>query len=125
MNGIKAVVLAIAVALFLKLLVFDFTIAQGHSMEPAIQDGAVLVINRLRYGVRLQDKYLLRWAKPKEGEVVVFYTPAGEMAVKRCKFLSDDKENFYAEGDNGSASYDSRSYGEVPLDSIFGKVLGK
>jgi len=125
MNGTKAVLLAAAAALILKLFVFDFIIAQGHSMEPAIQNGAVLVISRLRYGVRLpwRQKYLFRWAGPKAGEVVVFYTPTGELAVKRCSALAE-RDSFHAEGDNSLASYDSRAYGPVPIDNIIGKVLG-
>ena len=124
MNGTKAVLWAIAAAFILKLFVFDFMIAQGQSMEPAIQNGAVLIISRLRYGLRLpwRQKYLIRWAKPKVGEVVVFYTPSGELAVKRCIELTE--EGFFAEGDNERASYDSRSYGSVPIDNIIGKVLG-
>ena len=93
-------------------------------MEPAIQNGTVLIVSRLRYGFRLpwQQNYLLRWARPKTGEVVVFYTPTGELAVKRCASANGD--SFYAEGDNGLASYDSRAYGPVPADNIIGKVLG-
>jgi len=125
MNSTKAVLLALAAALILKLFFLDFMIAQGQSMEPAIQSGAVLVISRLRYGLRLpwRQSYFLRWAKPREGEVVVFYTPSGELAVKRCTALTG-LESFIAEGDNANASYDSRSYGPVSLDSIIGKVLG-
>jgi signal peptidase I len=125
MNGIKAVLLALAAAFILKLFFFDFIIAQGHSMEPAIRNGAVLIVSKLRYGVRLpwQQEYLINWAKPKPGEVVVFYTPTGELAVKRCIELSE-WGSFYVGGDNENASYDSRSYGPVSVDSIIGKVLG-
>ena len=125
MNGRKAVLCALAVSLVLKFFLFEFMIAQGHSMEPAIKNGAVLVINRLRYGLRLpwRQNYLVRWAKPKEGEVVVFYTPSGELAVKRCSEPVDGGV-FFAEGDNRTDSYDSRSYGPVPVDNIVGKVLG-
>jgi len=125
MPGRKAVVLAFVIALVLKLFFFDFITAQGNSMEPAIKSGDILIVSRLRYGLRLpwQQKYLFRWAQPKAGEVVVFYTPTGEMAVKRCKELIDGRR-FYAEGDNGLASYDSRSYGSVSVDNIIGKVLG-
>ena len=93
-------------------------------MEPAIQNGAVLIISRLRYGIRLpwRQNYLVRWAQPKTGEVVVFYTPAGELAVKRCVVIN--AQNFFAEGDNSLTSYDSRSYGPVSIDNIIGKVLG-
>lgn len=93
-------------------------------MEPAIQNGAVLIVSRLRYGLRLPwlQKYSIRWAQPQTGEVVVFYTPTGELAVKRCIGLTE-WGSFYAEGDNGNASYDSRAYGPVPVDNIVGKVL--
>jgi signal peptidase I len=125
MKGIKAVLLALAAAFILKLFFFDFIIAQGHSMEPAIENGAVLIVSKLRYGLRLpwQQGYLVNWAKPKPGEVVVFYTPTGELAVKRC-IESNEWGSFYFEGDNENASYDSRSYGAVHVDNIIGKVLG-
>jgi len=123
MKGLKPVILAIAAALVLKLFFFDFIIAQGHSMEPAIHDGTVLIISRLRYGIRFpSSKYLIRWAQPKEGDVVVFLSPMGDLAVKRCVLVEDN--SFYAHGDNSIASYDSRAYGYVPFENIIGKVLG-
>ncbi|MCL2180686.1 MAG: signal peptidase I [Treponema sp.] len=148
MNGIKAAVLAVIAAVILKLFVFDFITAYGHSMEPSINDGTILIISRLRYGLRLpgQMKYLIRWDQPKAGEVLVFYTPEGDLAVKRVVTAvtsaadlinavdaagAADTANvavaetyFYAEGDNSLTSYDSRSYGPVPADNIIGKVLG-
>ena len=126
MNTKKALILALITALILRLIFFDFIIAQGNSMEPAIKNGDILIISRLRYGIRFpwQQKYLIRWAMPKTGEVVVFYTPTGEMAVKRCKTVVDG-QRFYAEGDHNQASYDSRSYGAVSVENIIGKVLGK
>jgi signal peptidase I len=120
----KVVFFAFLTALVFKFFIFDFMIAQGHSMEPAIANGTILVVSRLRYGLRLpwQQKYLIRWAMPKTGEVVVFYTPLGELAVKRCLDISG--VNFFAEGDNALSSYDSRAYGPVPADNIIGRVLG-
>jgi len=94
-------------------------------MEPAIIDGAVLVINRARFGLQIPflNKYLIRWSVPRVGEVVVFYTPSGDLAVKRCTASGEDG-HFFAEGDNSIASYDSRSYGPVNADNVIGKVLG-
>jgi signal peptidase I len=125
MKGTKAVFLALAIAFIFKLFFFDFIIAQGDSMEPAIKNGSVLIISRLRYGMRLpwRQDYLFRWAKPREGEVVVFYTPTGELAVKRCASLTESG-GFFAQGDNTLTSYDSRAYGPVSSDNIIGKVLG-
>jgi signal peptidase I len=121
----RGILVALIVALGMKLFLFDFVIAEGTSMSPAIKPGAVLIINRLRYGFRLPGSrsYLLRWDNPAPGEVVVFYTPGEMVAVKRCAALTGMGE-FIALGDNGAQSFDSRSYGPVPADNIIGKVLG-
>jgi len=122
----KAVLGAFVTALVIKLFLFDFIIAEGNSMEPAIRSGSILVINRLQYGLRFpgQAGYLVRWAEPRQGELVVFYAPSGDIAVKRCGNLAGRGE-FIAQGDNSLQSYDSRSYGPVSADAIIGKVLGK
>jgi len=95
-------------------------------MEPAFTDGKVLIISRIRYGLRLpfflNRQYFVQWALPRTGDVIVFFTPEGELAVKRCVKIEDSF--FYAEGDNRLASYDSRAYGPVPAGNIIGKVLG-
>jgi len=121
----KAVIGALITALIMKLFLFDFMIAEGHSMMPAIMPGKVLLVFKLNYGLRLpgSEDYVLRWASPREGDVVVFFTPSREVAVKRCgEVVAND--SFYALGDNGPQSYDSRSYGPVPIDNVVGKVLG-
>jgi len=119
-----AIIGALAAALLMKFFLFDFMIAEGRSMIPTVNPGTMLVINRLAYGLRLpgQGRYILRWAEPEEGDLVVFYTPLGEIAVKRCGLPQDGY--FYALGDNSSQSYDSRFYGPVRLDSIIGRVMG-
>jgi signal peptidase I len=121
----KAVFWACVAALLMKFLLFDFMITDGQSMLPAIKPGAVLVVARTAYGFRLpgSGNYLLRWSKPKAGDVVVFFTPRGDTAVKRCGALIGD-DTFFALGDNGRESYDSRFYGPVPVNHIIGKVLG-
>jgi signal peptidase I len=120
----KAVFAAFVVAILMKAFLFDFMIAQGRSMLPVIRPGDILLVIKTAYGVRLpwSNIYLLRWALPKQGDVVVFYTPLGEMAVKRCAMITENQ--FVALGDNSLESFDSRSYGPVPLDHIMGKVFG-
>jgi len=122
----KAILGAFAAALVIKLFLFDFIIAEGSSMEPAIRSGSVLVVNRLQYGLHFpgQAGYLVRWAAPREGDLVVFYAPSGEIAVKRCGSRVGEGQ-FMAQGDNSLQSYDSRSYGPVSVNAIIGKVLGK
>jgi signal peptidase I len=103
---------------------FDFTITEGNSMDPAIKHGTILLINKLAYGWRPPGlgRYLFRWALPKKGDVVIFYTLQGDLAVKRCSQVF--AHSFFALGDNGPRSYDSRHYGPVPLDNIIGKAVG-
>jgi signal peptidase I len=122
----RAIFWAFLAALLIKVFLLDFIVAEGSSMEPAIRSGSVLVINRMQYGLRFpgQQGYLVRWASPKQGEVVVFYAPSGNIAVKRCS-SREQKGEFMARGDNSLQSYDSRSYGPVSADATIGKVLGK
>jgi signal peptidase I len=124
-NTGRIVLFAFLTALIMKVFLFDFVIADGRSMVPAIRPGTVLVVNRLAYGIRLPwtRRYLLRWSLPKAGDVVIFLTPQGQIAVKRCGTVTGERE-FFALGDNSLESYDSRSYGPVPADSIMGKVMG-
>ncbi|MDR3138970.1 MAG: signal peptidase I [Treponema sp.] len=121
----RAILGAFIAALFMKIFLFDFMLTEGQSMMPVIKPGSVLLVNKMVYGFRLpwSGAYIAWWARPKQGDVVVFYTPAGEVAVKRCAEITK-KNEFIALGDNTLQSYDSRSYGPVPLDHIIGKVLG-
>jgi signal peptidase I len=120
----RAVLGAFFTAVIMKAFLFDFMITQGSSMEPAIKPGAVLVIGKLSYGFRLpwSEKYLVRWSEPEIGDVVVFWTPLGVTAVKRCAGITERHE-FIARGDNQIVSFDSASYGPVPIDHIIGKAL--
>lgn len=126
----KAILAAFATAVFIKLFLLDFVIADGNSMEPTIRSGSVLVVNRLQYGFRLpgRERPLVRWASPREGDVVVFFTPAGDIAVKRVSLPAGGLEKeglFMAKGDNCRLSYDSRSFGPVSADAVIGRVLGR
>jgi signal peptidase I len=121
---VKAIAAALITALGMKLFLFDFMISEGRSMIPAIRPGTLLLINRAAYGLRLPwaGRYVLRWKEPDAGDIVVFRTPLGQIAVKRC--ASVEKEGVFALGDNTAESLDSRSYGLVQSDSILGKVVG-
>jgi signal peptidase I len=121
----RAITGALATALLMKLFLFDIMIAEGHSMMPTIKSGSVLLVGKLSYGFRLpwSGSYLLWWSLPQQGDVVIFYTPQGAIAVKRCVWITKNC-TFIALGDNSLESYDSRSYGPIPIKNIIGKVLG-
>lgn len=76
----ESIGLAIAVALILRAFVFEaFKIPTG-SMIPTLEVGDRLFVNKFVYGVRipLTDRYLVHFAEPKAGEVVVFSFPNEE-----------------------------------------------
>ena len=120
----KAIVCAFLASLFMKFFILDLMVVDGYSMAPAIRPGTVVLVCRVFYGFKPPGSrsYLVKWRLPREGEVIVFYTPLGEIAVKRAAEVFYD--SFYALGDNESQSYDSRDYWAVPLDNIIGRVLG-
>lgn len=121
---LRAALLAMACALAIKLLFIDLMITQGRSMLPTLKPGSLLVVNKAAFGFRIPGAgiYLFHWSNPRPGDLLVFYTPLGERAVKRCSSANDDG-TFYVLGDNDLESFDSRSYGLIPLDHILGKVV--
>jgi signal peptidase I len=120
---VVAVLAAFLLAFAVNTFVFDIVISEGQSMAPALPSGCVLLVNRLSYGIRnpFTGRYFIRWGEPKQGAIVLFYTPQGDLAVKRCAETADG--TFIAHGDNSVESYDSRSYGPVPEDNIVGRVV--
>jgi signal peptidase I len=121
---VKAIAAALLIALGMKLFLFDIMISEGSSMTPVIMPGSLLLVNRAAYGLRIPwaGYYALRWKQPEAGDIVVFKTPLGETAVKRC--VSVEGEHIFALGDNSGESFDSRSYGFIQSSSILGKVVG-
>ena len=121
----RAVVGAFIVALLLKFFILDLMVVDGQSMTPAIRPGTVVLVCKVFYGFKLpgSGSYIIKWRYPRTGDIVVFYTPLGEIALKRCAGVYPD--GIFSLGDNASQSYDSRDYGLVPFDNIIGKVLGK
>lgn len=72
---LEVVVFAIAIFLFLYLLVLQPHKIKGQSMEPNFQDGEFL----------LTDKVTYRFSQPKRGDVIVFEAPGtnNEEFIKR------------------------------------------
>ncbi len=122
---------------------------QGDSMAPALEDGQVLLVNRLAY----------RFATPQRGDIVVLESPDSSAAVvvKRVIALPGERvairqgvvsvndarleEPYLVEqtaeeygpaavkdgtvfvlGDHRSVSNDSREWGGVPVGNIIGRV---
>jgi signal peptidase I len=64
------------------------------SMEPTVQVGDQICVNKLAFGLRIpaSESYLVRGAEPERGEVVVFTSPdSGEVLLKRLVALPGDR----------------------------------
>ncbi len=79
---LEVVVFAIAIFLFLYLLILQPHKIKGQSMEPNFHDGEFL----------LTDKITYRFSEPKRGDVVVFEAPGtnGEEFIKRIIGLPNE-----------------------------------
>lgn len=124
--------LALLLAALAKFFVLDLALVDGPSMHPTFSEGQVVLVFRLAYGLRLPQGlggYLLRWADPRPGEVVVAENPqSGDPVVKRVAWTrpgppSDGGLELWILGDNAGDSLDSRSYGTVPVEKVAGRVL--
>ncbi len=122
----RTILFAFLFAVLLKLFCFDIVIVDGESMLPLLKPGSVILINKIAYGFRFpwMKEYLFLWNKPRKNDIIVFITPLGRTAVKRCAGIFNESW-FIAWGDNKNDSLDSRSYGPVPIDNILGKVMIK
>ncbi|MBN1694628.1 signal peptidase I [candidate division WOR-3 bacterium] len=116
---IKSWIIAIGIILFLRgFIVQTFNVPTG-SMKDTILIGDFLIVNRLKYGIKLPfaDKYLFRVKEPKKGEIIVFRYPLGGNGifnntnfVKRCVAVAGDTvyiehKILFINGENVNADY--------------------
>lgn len=121
----------------------------GHSMEPTLQSGEFVIVNKLAY----------KFGSPGTGDVIVFHYPRDpdQEYIKRIIGLPGDKvkinngtvyvneqsivepyiaapPNYQSEldvpanslfvlGDNRNNSSDSHNWGSVPIEYVIGKAL--
>ncbi|CAH8847778.1 unnamed protein product [Trichobilharzia szidati] len=115
-------------------LIGTIVYCEGISMQPTVNDGDYLIVERLS----------IISGRIKRGDVVIAGQPRKyntSHVLKRIKGLEDDQITFWdtsrwefiakqvpvghvwLEGDNTSRSLDSRSYGPVPISHLEYKVL--
>ncbi|EGC35415.1 hypothetical protein DICPUDRAFT_78858 [Dictyostelium purpureum] len=108
--------------------ILDFTYCQGSSMQPTINSGAVLLINRLTRDFQVNDLVtaispttgdynICKRIKFVEGDTILFHSDTGTV------LFTIPKGYVWIEGDNPSTSKDSRSYGPIPKRLLTGKVI--
>jgi signal peptidase I len=99
---------------------------EGSSMQPTIRSGDVVVVRREWFG------------PPARGDVVMLHSPVdpAKNLIKRVVAIEEDvvslpngaamqipRGQIWVEGDNSSASLDSRHYGPVSASLIIGHAV--
>lgn len=94
---------------------FDIQQVSGHSMDPTFDDGDIILV--------------ALGAQPEDGDVVILttsyidnYEVEGDHVIKRY-YEEYSTDGLYVLGDNAQVSYDSRYYGEAPVEACQGVVV--
>lgn len=136
----------------LRFSVFDIARVSNESMLPFLKPGQIIFVNKLRPCLKLPFTGIRFFCSPCEtGRVYLFPNPL-KPAQKLVKFATapyagttlpeirrdiiwftdgfepiaqsgSDKASCYFEGSNREHSIDSRQFGAVPLEKIYGKVV--
>jgi signal peptidase I len=150
---IIAIVSAIIVAIIIRIFIFEPFIVPTPSMEPTLLVGDKVIINKLAYkfgkitkgdiiafhSTTEGEKELVKRAIAVEGDKIVL-TSEGEIFVNDEKVNEDyiqqgqnlsylnqefivGPDEIFVMGDNRNNSFDSRYFGMVPEDNVFGEFL--
>ena len=150
---IIAVISAVIIAVLIRVFIFEPFIVPTPSMEPTLMVGDKVIINKLAYrfgevdkgdiiafhSTTEEGKELVKRAIAVEGDRIVL-TSQGEVFVNDEKlaevYLKPEQgisylnqeviigpEEIFVMGDNRNNSFDSRYFGMVPEENVFGEFL--
>ncbi len=141
-----------AVILLLHAFVLQVSVVRGHSMEPCLNDGDRLVVDRISpslSGIARFDVVVMRCPTDPQLDYVkrIVGLPGERVAIRAGRVvvdglpiadeplvLRDDAEmdeivvapgHYFVLGDNRAISCDSREFGVVPAESVRGKVRAR
>ena len=81
---------------------------RGRSMQPTVEPGQTVVIQKVFYSLHPKD-------------IILFRDPEGELSLKRISLIEGD--NIYVLGDNQDVSIDSLEFGAISRSNIIGKLM--
>ena len=144
-SALIPIVIGICAGILIKLFALDILHVAGSSMKPAINDGDIVLVNKLAYGIVKPGsrEFYVQWAEPKNDDVVI-YLHDNKIVIKRCaatsgtplEYSKDQYDAMHtsprvpegyilALGDNYDESIDSRSYGFVSVKNIVGRIINR
>lgn len=145
---VETLVLALVMFILINLATARVRV-DGHSMDPTLQNGEFILVNRLAY----------RFGQPQRGDIVVFLYPGNphqqyikrviglpgeEVRIQRGKVYINGQPleepyiaappryegvwqvpagTLFVLGDNRNKSSDSHSWGMLPLENVVGKAV--
>ncbi len=88
-----SLVVALLIATSFKSAIADWNDIPSGSMQPTILIGDRIFVNKLAYDLKVPytSLHLIKWADPKRGDIVVFYSPKdGKRLIKRIVGIPGD-----------------------------------
>lgn len=80
---IKTILIAIIIAFFVKYFIIDLTAVSGRSMEPTLQTGDIMIVNKIANNLGIDYK---------RGDIVIINSPIEDkLYIKRVIGLPNDK----------------------------------
>ena len=101
---IKALLIAFAVAAFIRFFLFTPIVVDGESMLPTLEDGARMIVNKFKYTI----------GEPERFDIIVCHAPEQKDYIKRVIGLPGD----YLEYKNDQLYINGEQYDEPYLDDL-------
>jgi signal peptidase I len=111
---LESAIVAVVLALFIKLFIFEFVIVEGSSMQPTLDDRDRLVVAKVQYYFR----------EPEHDEIVILHYSQGVEFVKRVVAVGGETveikdSTLYLNGTAMDESYtDDSTYPDYPKTQV-------
>jgi signal peptidase I len=146
------VLAAVVLATLIRVFIFEPFIVPSPSMDPTLKVGDKVIINKIAYRVGsiergdivafhspLEEKDLVKRAVAVEGDEITLtsegeiyingeritesYIPADQAASYINQTVTLEEDEVFVMGDNRNNSFDSRYFGAIPEEDVFGEFM--
>lgn len=133
-RSVRTFVVAVVSLLAVRWLLFEPFVIPSGSMIPALLVHDHIIVAKYPFGLRVPftNRWIWKWAAPKNGEVVVFRSvdDPSRFLVKRVTGVPGEtiegvtlaEDQYFMMGDNRFNSMDSRVWGPITSNHLIGKA---